>query len=233
MGANENSDDTTSQVTDPENQDQDAGDANQSGNDEKNWVPQERFDEVTKARREAERRAAQLEAEKQELVNALTQRMSQPQHDTGPEIDPDQKAILERVLSPLQAEIRRLSAKVESQGVEAQVRQQVGNEYPAEVVQVAAQVMADWKMNGTKGDLDAALDYAYGKYMRAQASKNQNANAQKQQFNKGASTVQNGQGGNGAPGRGARKLSDAEIEKLSPEDQVAYYESRVDPNEAF
>lgn len=231
---NEIDDSTTSQHTDAENPDSGSGEGVPQGNEERSGV-EARINELTAKFRSAERRAEQAEAQAREAMAVLTQRLAQPQVTQEPDnTDPDLKAALERHLSPLQQEIRKLSAKLEAQGVEAEVRQQVGSEYPVEVVQIASRVMAEWKINGVRGNLEDALDYAFGKYTRAQQQQGRTAEGQRQNFNRSASQVLSGQGGSGSPSRkGAKTLSDTEIEQLSPDQQEAYWASRIDPNEPF
>lgn len=201
---------------------------------EKESGVQARINELTKKYRDQERDNQALRQQNQELMQTMTQTLvarSQPQ-EVPPEFDPEEKKRLDYLLSPLQKQIAQMSAQLAASGVASEVQAAAKSNTPPEVVAHAAQLAAAWRRQGIPGTPQDAITYAMGQYVLGKGEEEEVVATQRQNFNKGAGTVQTGQGGNTSRKTGPKQLSDAEVERLSPTDQANYYGSRVG-NEEF
>ncbi len=165
----------------------------------------------------------------QTLTQSLTQRVNQP---AEPEFDPEEKKKFDYLLSPLQKQIAQMSAQLAASGVASEVQSAARPNTPPEVVAHASQLAAAWRRQGILGTPQDALTYAMGQYVLGKGEEEEVVATQRRDFNKGAGTVQTGQGGTMSRKTGPKQLSDAEVERLSPADQANYYGSRVG-NEEF
>lgn len=227
------------ELSDTQGQQTDAGNPGQSteenveaqqGNAE-NMIPQSRFDEVTKRMRDEERARKAAEAQNAELLRALTARVTeiqQPQQrEQAPEFEPEERKKLDYLLNPLKQEIVQLRGALYSSTAAQEVASVANSKTPPEVVQEAARVLAGWRQQGGRGNPKDALAFAMGNYILGKGSEEQEVNQQRQDFNRGARTVQTGQGSGASQNSGKRQMSEAEIERLSPEAQAAYYSERL------
>jgi hypothetical protein len=231
MGNDQEDTSTTVQQTDAENPGQGSEDVSndqQTQEQQQNLIPQSRFNEQTKARRDAERERDLVMQQNRELMAQLAQVVTQrsaPQPQE-PEFDPDERKKLEYFLTPLQRELAAMRGQLAAQSAESEVRRAARSDTPPEVLEHATRLVADWRRQGANGGPQEALRYAYGDYLLRQTDEAAEVRVQRQQFNRSAAGVQSG---GAAPMRksGPKQLSEAEIERLSPEGQAEYYSTRL------
>jgi hypothetical protein len=196
---------------------------------------QERINELTKKYRDEEREKIALREQNAQLMAALTQSVTQisnrAQQPAEPEMDPEERKRMDYFLSPLQRELAEMRAQLAATGVRDEIQRIAKPGTPPEVIEMAAGTAAAWRKQGYRGPLKDALSHAMGEFILSKGEEDAQVTTQRQSFNKSASTVQTGQ--NGTPQRrtGPKQLSDAEIERMNPSDQAAYYRERLGDTE--
>ncbi len=201
---------------------------------------QSRINELTFARREAERREADLAKRLQvqdqqiaELVRSVTARQQQPVEPQMPDMDPDQKKVLDayfnRTVGPLQAEIESLRAQNGRNQAHSVASQFIGD---ADIANRAADLIVAWQRDGKTGwTPEDAVKFAAGEKVFADKSKGRAARDEKGRFN----TLSQGESGhstvsNSAPPSGARP---SDFENWSADKQLEYLEKRNVHGQSF
>ncbi len=194
---------------------------------------QSRINELTFARREAERREADLakrlvaqDQQIAELVRSVTSRQQQPVEQQLPEMDPEQKRVLDayfsRTVGPLQAEIESLRAH-------SVASQFIGD---TDIANRAADLIVAWQRDGKTGwTPEDAVKFAAGEKVFADKSKGKAARDEKGRFNTMSQGVQgHSQQPSAAPLDGARP---SDFDNWSSDKQLEYFEKRNVHGKAF
>ena len=211
-----------------------AGEVQAPVESENNGV-QKRINELTKKFRDQERVSETLRMQNQELMQTLTQTVAQMSQNVKPvepafEMDTDEKKKFDYLLSPLQKQLAQLQAQLNVNSAHQEIQGVASEKNPPEVMSMAKTLLEDWRRKGIPGTAQDAVTYAMGRYVLSKGDEEQVVATQRQSFNKGAATVQTGQGGSSARGV-SKDLSDAQVEQLSPKDQAAYFSSRLGDQE--
>ena len=153
---------------------------------------QARINELTAARREAERRVSEQEKQIAELVRLASANVQRaPVEPKLPEleIDPDQQKILDayraRYVNPeiegLKQTIKNLTAQFGSARAQEAAETMVGD---PEVAQRASQLIQGWQQAGLQGwTAEDAVKYAAGEKAIADLNRTRQAKGARQQFN--------------------------------------------------
>lgn len=144
---------------------------------------QQRIDELTREKHEAQRRAEELSQQYMTLLNDLATKSIQPQSaQPQVEIDPTLKAQMEAVMAPFQAQLNRTLAQIQQAQALTNARSLAGS-LPEPVAQEMQKVVSDYAKQGYRVDDEVALDIAYGRVARKQQTAQGQANQAQRQFN--------------------------------------------------
>lgn len=196
---------------------------------------QERIDELTRLRREAERQLEEARAYNQQLLSVMaeqTQRPAQTQQDVQPlpDIDPEERRKYAAMMEPLMRQVAELKGALGSVSQQLQYRdyqQAVQSEDPR-VTETAEKLLRDWRRDASKGGwtMTDAVVYARGLVAEQDRKRGTQARTAQNHFNAMSQTVLTGQNAPPIPTTPQKSLP-TNFEQLSPSKQAELLEERL------
>lgn len=213
---------------------QDEGTEGEGSTGKKNFVPQERVDEITAKYRDMERKVNALEERNLALMTAqLTggrQAAPEPEVDEYPDMDPSVKSMLKKEAAKLEAKFQRQQAATQAQ-YESMIMSQEAAAHAAkmgasEEVQEEAKTWArDLRKNGVPINAKDAAIYALGLAV-SEGRHNPGTVTQQPPARRGAAPIGSVRQPNLTPVDGSQKPLPSNFSSLSPDQQIAILEKR-------
>lgn len=208
---------------------------------------QRRIDELTAARREAERKANELQSQmiamQAQTLQAMQRAMPAPApspqdlelQEALAEMDPRQRRVFEHMLEQRVAPLQSTLSAFREQTALAEMQAE-RNKYSPETQQLADRLMQNWKANGNTGWLPKdALVHAAG--MVLSNGGDPRATVQQTKPKNAAATVLPGasapSAGIGAVPRGDPAYTDMDSPEYNPSKAAAYFEKKLEGKPLF
>ena len=148
------------------------------------FVPRERIDQLTQQLYELREQTAQKDSQMMELMARIAMGQQQPPPQEQFEIDPDQRKLVQAVVSPELQAVEQRQSRIEQMLQQMMFQQQLAQVQDPEVQKLATGYMQAWVQQGKSGWVPQdAVTYALGVVAQKRMAGVNTAQAQRAQAN--------------------------------------------------